>query len=162
MMKKLLLVLILALAPTSALAASSMTVAGYGPRVGFSIDPDQLVLGGQAVIGEVARHLSFDPSLEFGFGDHLTVISFNADLHYHFELQDTDWSPYAGAGVGIHFIEIDAPLADDTTTEVGGNLVVGVGVPTRSANRFFTEARVGLSNDVPGLKIMAGWLFDSK
>jgi len=41
---------------------------------------------------------------------------------------------------------------------VGGGLVIGAGVPTKSGNRFFTELKLGLG-DVPSLKMVAGWNF---
>jgi hypothetical protein len=146
------------LAPGAAHAAETAT--GFGPRVGLSIDPDQIVLGGQLAIGEVAPDITFNPSLEFGFGDDVTVIALNLDGQYHFRVQSSPWRPYVGFGIGINFIEVDLPepFRDVSDTEVGGNLIVGAGVPTRSNNRFFTEVRFGLG-DIPDLKIMAGWLF---
>ncbi|TMQ69335.1 MAG: hypothetical protein E6K80_12050 [Candidatus Eisenbacteria bacterium] len=140
-------------------AQAAAVLGGIGPRVGFSSNPDQLVLGGQAIIGELAPDLTFDPSLEFGFGDHSTVIAANFDLHYHFVLTGSAWRPYAGAGIGLNFIEVDEGFAADRSdTEVGGNLILGAGVPTRSGNRFFSELKLGLG-DVPELKLLVGWNF---
>jgi len=133
---------------------------GWGPRVGFSANPDQIVFGGQLIIGEIVPDLTFDPSLEFGFGDNATIIATNFDLHYHFDISGSDWRPYAGAGIGIHFIEFDGGRFgnDDSDTEVGGNLVFGAGVPTSAGNRFFGELKVGLG-DIPDLKVLVGWNF---
>lgn len=158
MIKRLLLFCALgALLATSARAEA--VVGGIGPRVGLSLDPDQIVFGGQAIIGEIAPQLTFDPSLEFGFGDHVTVIAANFDVHYHFDLQDTQWRPYAGGGIGLNFIEFDTgPFDSGSDTEVGGNLIVGAGVPTQAGNRFFGELRLGLG-DIPTLKLIAGWNF---
>src|SRR5437867_7710516 len=70
MLKRLCFVgLLLSLAPAAVFAAAVTTA---GPRVGFSIDPDQLIIGGQLEIGEVAPKISFDPNLDLGFGDHET------------------------------------------------------------------------------------------
>jgi hypothetical protein len=160
MLRKLLVSIALAaLVPASAFAQSPV-VGGIGPRVGFSVDPDQLVFGGQAVIGELAPDLTFDPSLEIGIGDDVTVIAVNLDGHYHFRIQDTAWRPYVGAGIGINFIEFDLPppFRDDSDTEIGGNVILGAGAPTRAGNRFFAEMRFGLG-DIPELKLMAGWNF---
>jgi hypothetical protein len=160
MLKRLLLFGLLGalLAPGAAHAASPATA--FGPRVGLSIDPDQLVLGGQMMIGDLAPDVTLNPSLEFGFGDDATVIALNIDGEYHFRVQGSPWRPYVGFGLGINFIEFDrpAPFDDVSDTEVGANLIVGAGVPTRSNNRFFTEIRFGIGN-IPELKIMAGWLF---
>ncbi|HYM79852.1 MAG TPA: hypothetical protein VEY91_00405 [Candidatus Limnocylindria bacterium] len=150
---------LIALAPWTAQAQTSI-VAGVGPRVGFGVDPDQIVFGGQMIIGEVAPNLTFDPSLELGFGDHLTVISLNFDMHYHFAIQGSSWRPYAGGGVNVHFLQFDAPpgVRDDSETDVGGALVIGAGAPTPSGSRFFGELKFGLgdSYDIRG---MVGWNF---
>jgi len=154
------LVLVFALGALFAVPAHADAVlGGAGPRVGFSINPDQLVFGGQLIIGEVAPDLTFDPSLEFGFGDHATVIAANFDMHYHFVVSGTAWRPYAGAGLGINFIEVDNRFGEDfSDTEVGGNLILGAGIPTQAGNRFFGEMKFGLG-DIPDLKVLVGWNF---
>lgn len=159
MLKRLLLVCALG-ATTAATAQAQAVVGGAGPRVGFSTGPDQIVFGGQLIIGEIAPQLTFDPSLEFGFGDNLTLISTNLDLHYHFVVQGSTWRPYAGGGVAIHFVQFDnpAPFGDNSETDIGGSLIVGAGVPTQAGNRFFSELKLGLG-DTPDLKIMVGWNF---
>lgn len=154
MLRRALLVCALcALVPAAAHAQSSIET-GVGPRVGVSINPDQFVFGGQAVIGEIAPNLTFDPSLELGFGDDITNVQLNFDGHYHFDLANSRWRPYAGAGIGVAFYSWDG--GDDT--EVSANLVVGAGAPTSSGNRFFGELRIGL-DDLPDLKMMVGWNF---
>ena len=140
-------------------AGAEATVGGIGPRVGFSADPDQIVFGGQAIIGEVAPQITFDPNLEFGFGDHQTIIAANFDLHYHFDIEGTAWRPYAGAGIGLNFIEFDnGPFSNQSDTEVGGNLIMGAGIPTQAGNRFFGELKFGLG-DIPTMKLLVGWNF---
>jgi hypothetical protein len=161
MMKRLVVLFAFAaLVPASALAATQAAVSTYGVRAGFSSNPDQLVLGGQMTIGDVAPSLSFDPNVEFGFGDNVTLIALNLDMHYHFDLRDTAWSPYLGAGAGINFYSVDVapPFADDSFTRVGGNIIVGASVPTRSGNQFFGELKLGVG-DVPDLKMLVGWNF---
>ena len=89
MLRRLVLILAFgALAAAPAHAAASL--GGVGPRVGFSTSPDQLVIGGQLIVGEIAPDLTFDPSLEFGFGDNRTTIAFNFDLHYHFVISGSN------------------------------------------------------------------------
>jgi hypothetical protein len=159
MLRKCLLAVLLTL--VTAPAGAAVMATGIGPRVGFSVDPDQLVLGGHVVIGEVAPSITFDPNLELGFGDNLTTVAVNFDLHYHFVLRDTDWRPYAGAGIGVVFVDMDRepPLRDDSETGVGGELILGAGVPTRSGNRFFGELKFGLGDEIASLKLIAGWNF---
>jgi hypothetical protein len=157
--KALLCAALVALLPAAA-SAQKPIVAGIGPHVGFGVDPDQLLLGGQAIIGEIAPNLTFDPGLELGFGDDQTIISLNFDLHYHFALSNSSWRPYVGAGMGIHFVQFDAPpgFEDDNDTDVGGDFIVGAGAPTASGNRFFTELKFGLG-DGYSLRGLVGWNF---
>lgn len=158
-MKKLLcLGALLALLPTTALAQQRLATA-FGPRVGVSTGPDQLVLGGQLDLGEVAPDLTFTPSGELGFGDHTTTIQLNGDFHYHFRVQGSPWRPYLGGGIGIAFYSFDVPAPfDDSDTAVGANVVAGAIVPTQSGSRFFTELKLGIG-DVPDLQILVGWNF---
>jgi hypothetical protein len=141
-------------------ARAETGVLAGGLRLGFSVDPDQIVFGGQLQVGPVAPQLTFDPSLDLGFGDDVTTIAMNFDLHYHFLLEDSDWRPYVGPGIGIAFYEFDRqpPFSDDSDTEVGGNIVLGTDVRTRAGNDFFGEFRLGLG-DIPDLKLMVGWNF---
>lgn len=158
-MKKRLLVLI-ALAVLVPAGAHAQALTSYGVRAGFSVDPEQIVLGGQLSVGDVAPNLTFDPNVEFGFGDNLTIIAFNLDMHYHFDIHSS-WRPYVGAGAGINLISFDAPPGfpgDDSTTEVGANFIFGAGTPTSSGNRFFGEMKLGVG-DIPELKLLVGWNF---
>ena len=149
----------LALVPVSSFAGSAGPIdQGIGPRVGFSSSPDQFVFGGQGTFGPIVENLTFDPSLEFGFGDHTTTVEGNFDLHYHFRLKDTNWTPYAGAGASIANYSHDNnfPENDHNDTVAGGSLILGAGAPTPSGNRFFGEIKFGLG-DVPSFKFMVGW-----
>lgn len=156
MLKRLLVVAALVAFPATLHAAS------IGPRLGFSSDPDQIVFGGQLMFPEVAENLSFDPSVELGLGDDLTIFSINGDFHYHFDVSGSNWRPYAGAGATLSFISWDDDdfpgNRDDSELEAGGGIVIGAGVPTRGGDRFFGELKLGLG-DVPDFKLMVGWNF---
>lgn len=161
MMKRLVVLFAFALLVPASAFAEGAAVTSYGFRGGFSSNPDQLVMGGQMSVGEVAPSLSFDPNVELGFGDNVTLIAFNLDMHYHFDLRDTAWSPYIGAGAGINLFQVDLPpgfSGDDSFTKVGGNFIIGAGVPTRAGNQFFGELKVGVG-DIPDLKMLVGWNF---
>jgi hypothetical protein len=145
------------LAPAA--AAQPAVISSIGPRVGFSADPDQFVLGGQATLGPVAPNLMFAPDVEVGIGNHETVVSGDFDLHYHFDLHHSEWSPYVGAGMGVDNDTPDRRFGSDLgQTNVGGNLLFGVTAPSGSGSRFFTEMKLGLG-DVPSMKMVAGWNF---
>ena len=150
-----------ALLPLAAQASGPVGTT-WGLRGGFSTSPDQLVLGGQMSVGEVAPNLSFDPNVELGFGDNTTLIGFNLDMHYHFDLKSSTWRPYIGAGAGINYIQTDVPQgigADNSVTKVAGSFILGAGVPTKSGNRFFTELKLGLGDWAPDFKMLVGMNF---
>lgn len=158
MLRKLLAVsLVLGLMPAASHAAS---MTSYGFRAGVSITPDQLVLGGQLGITDVAPHLTLVPNLELGIGDGHTVIAMNVDMQYHFAIQGTDWAPYGGLGIGINNIQTDlpAPFRDQSDTEIGLNIILGTDVPAGQGNAFFAEARIGVG-DIPELKLVGGMNF---
>jgi hypothetical protein len=159
MLRRLLVVGALALLPLVAHAASPIATA-FGPRVGASVDPDQLVVGGQLSLQEFAPDWSFDPSLELGFGDDRTDIAFNLDYYYHLRLAGSDWRPYVGGGLDVDFVSWDAPLGmrDRSDTEVGLNAVAGFNVPAGPGDHWFTELRLGVG-DIPTLKIIGGFNF---
>src|SRR5262245_55665014 len=88
-----------ALALPGAGPAAAAADALFGPRIGISSSPDQLVLGGQVECPEFAEHLTVDPNVELGFLDHVTTIALNSDFDYHFQISNSEWTPYAGLGL---------------------------------------------------------------
>src|SRR2546422_5362153 len=127
-------VIALAALPLTAFAQSSVVTA-IGPRVGFSIDPDQFVVGGHLAVGPIAPSLMFAPSLELGFGDNRTVVSGNFDLQYHFRT-GSRWHPYLGAGMGVNNETVGRRSGSDrTASEVGGNVMFGAMAPTNSGTQ---------------------------
>jgi len=163
MLKKLLVVGALVLLPVAAYAASPV-VTSFGPRVGVSIDPDQIVLGGQLSVAEFAPDWSFDPSIELGLGDDVTVVAFNLDAFYHLRMKGSEWRPYVGGGLGVAFSSWDAPpgVRDHSDTDVGLNLVGGFSLPAGSGDHWFAEMRFGIGGgegDLPTFKIIGGYNF---
>lgn len=151
------LVALLAAAPAQAFTA-------FGPHLGFSSGPDQVVLGAHMQFGDVAPQLDFVPGVDLGFGNNLTLISINGDFHYRFDVSGMTWQPYAGAGVGIHFAQtdVDGPFGDQSSSDGGGHLILGADVPTKSGSRFFAEMKLGITSNSPDLKVLAGWSFKSR
>ena len=66
-----------------------------------------------------------------------------------------------GAGLGINFNEIDQPphFKDISDNGVGGTLLLGAQVPTRSGQHFFGEMKFGLGSQIASLKLLVGWNF---
>jgi len=162
--KLLLAALLAAVLPAAALAQTSQSTGGpvataWGPRIGFASGPDQLLMGAQLELGEIAPDVTIIPNVEIGVGDHTTTFSISGDAHYHFRVQNSPWRPYVGAGLTFIHYSFDVPPGfDDSETDLGASLIGGAIVPTRSGSRFFTELHLGLG-DIHDFKLMVGWNF---
>jgi hypothetical protein len=134
----------LALAPLPAVAGD------FGLRGGFSLDPDDFLIGAHYRTAPIADDLYFVPSAEVGFGD-ITMVAFNADLHYLFET-DSKLKPYLGAGMTINWFDTEG----NSQTEVGGGILGGILLGETDHGRLFFEVKLGLG-DVPDAKFIVGW-----
>lgn len=137
---------------------------GWGPRVGVTIDPDQIHFGGHIDFGHFARHIRLQPNLEIGFGDNLMLVAVNLEGSYRFAANWDVWTPYIGAGPGINFYSWDDDAFpdnegfDDSETEFGFNVLGGIEKGLSNGDRFFLELKLGFA-DSPDIKITAGWTF---
>ena len=150
---------------THATRSSVVSLDYMGPRAGFSVDPDQVVVGGH-LSASFAPEWTFNPSLEVGFGDHATVTALNFDAEYHFRVRNSSWTPYVGGGLGVNFVSVHvdrvfpASSFDVNDTVTGLNIIVGTGFPPASGQKFFTEMRLGAGDSaMPELKGIVGWNF---
>ena len=161
MLRKLIITaLILSVLPAVSFAASSSSGAynTWGPRLGFSTGPDQFLVGGQLNFSEMAPNIAFAPNIDIGFGDNVTTICLNGDLHYMFSLRNSVWRPYVGAGVGITFEDFDSDVGGGSNTDVGGSVIIGATAPTKRGSKFFSELKLGIG-DIADFKLLVGWNF---
>jgi hypothetical protein len=156
--------LALALSPALALAGPDTDVGfrGWGPRVGLSLDPDQVHFGAHLDFGNFARHVRFQPNVEMGFGEHTRLFTVNAEAAYRFRSNWDVWTPYLGGGLGVNFKSYDKDFDNrghtSSDTDLGVNLLGGIEKGLSGGDRFFIEAKFSL-NDVPDVKITVGWTF---
>jgi hypothetical protein len=145
----------LAVLATPALAQGTAQVGyrGWGVRAGLSSNPDQVYAGVHWDLGEFARNVRFRPNIEVGFGDHVTLLQANAEVHYVFSKVQV-WKPYVGGSAGFVYAD---PDEGDNKTDLSVMGVGGVETKLKSATSFFIEAKVGLTNDDPDLKVGVGW-----
>jgi hypothetical protein len=141
-------------------SAEGLGYAGWGPRAGVSIDPDQVFGGIHIDFGEIARNVRFQPSAELGFGDDVTLLSLNLEAAYLFKVYES-WMPYAGGGLDFIYAKLDdAPRGvDDDDTDLG---LVGLGGVQRVRSGgydFFLELKIGLTSDTPDARALFGWTF---
>ena len=130
--------------------------AGFGGRMGLGLEPDQFVIGPQAVFGNVGKFLRFAPSFDFGFGDNVTTYAFDGDLRLNlFRLPGSDANLYVDAGPTIAHFDFDGGSND---TEVGLDLSGGVALPMGSSNSYNVEASFGFG-DVTEIRLLFGFYF---
>lgn len=145
--------LLVYLVPATAEAAD-LGYRGWGPRVGVSESPDQIVGGVHFDMGEFAPRVRLQPSVEVGFGDDIFSLAGNFMVSYYFNI-DSELTPYAGGELSVVFLDHDEGGSD---TELGPAGVGGVEMRLSSGTRFFLELQLGF-DDLPDAKVMAGWTF---
>ncbi len=136
--------------------SSDVGFRGWGPRVGLTIDPDQVHFGAHLDFGNFARRVRFQPNIEVGVGNDLTVVALNAEASYRFRDKWDVWTPYLGGGVGANIMSRDG--RGDSDTDVGLNALGGIERGLSDGDRFFTEVKLGLV-DSPDVKLTVGWTF---
>jgi hypothetical protein len=130
---------------------------GIGPRVGFTVNPDQFHFGGQVDFGEITTNLMMIPNLEIGVGDNLTTVAPSFELDYRFRTAWGIWSPYLGGGAGPIFYSAKHGVSDSQFgLYVQGGIMKGIAV--KNSGYFFIEAKLGLA-DAPDAKFTVGWTF---
>ncbi len=131
---------------------------GWGPRIGLSVDPDQVHFGAHLDLGQLANRVRFQPNVEFGFSDRLKLATFNAEAAYRFSGRWDVWSPYLGGGVGANIKSVDHSSNNSSHTDIGLSVLGGIERALSSRDRFFIEMKFSL-NDVPDAKVTVGWTF---
>jgi hypothetical protein len=151
------LVIILLFGLTASAGTRSAGFYGVGPRVGFTVNPDQIHFGGHIDFGEIATNLMMVPNLEVGFGDNLTTIAPSFELDYRFRSDWGVWTPYLGGSAGPIFYSAKHGGSD---TKFGFYIEGGImkGLSGENSGYFFIEAKLGLG-DAPDAKFTAGWTF---
>ncbi len=130
---------------------------GIGPRVGLTVNPDQIHFGGHIDFGDLADNLMMLPNLEIGFGDNVTTVAPSFELDYRFRSDWGVWTPYLGGGIGPVFY---SAKHGDSWSKLGVYLQFGVGKGSSGSQsgHFFIEGKLGLA-DAPDFKASVGWTF---
>lgn len=130
---------------------------GIGPRVGLTVNPDQIHFGGHIDFGDLADNLMMLPNLEVGVGDNLTTIAPSFELDYRFRSDWGAWTPYLGGGAGPIFYSWKH---GNSSSEFGAYLQFGIGRGSSGSEsgHFFIEGKLGLA-DAPDFKATVGWIF---
>ena len=135
------------------ISPSSAAAQDGGVRGGISVDPDQFYFGGHLETSPLIDHLYFRPNVEVGFGDDLVLIAANMEFVYKFTT-GRPWNVYAGGGPALNIFmhDNDNGNGDDTSTDAGLNIMVGV----EQRQGLFFEFKIG-AIDSPDFKFGVGY-----
>ena len=127
-----------------ALALASVAPAGardmFGVRTGVYTDVDKPFIGIEGLFG-VGHSIYLNPNAEFVFLDDPKYMTFNFDFHYDFHTRSRAYV-WAGAGLGVLYSD---PDVGDSNTDVGLNLLFGVGLKGRVVP--YVQAKVVVADD---------------
>ena len=147
--------------------AQELRYGGWGVRGGFSVTPDQFVLGAHVHLGELARNLRLDPNVDIGFGDNLTVITLNPDITYVVPVRDAG-RLYFGGDIGLVYTRwhSGAIVSDgrgvenlhSDRTDLGLALIAGYEFP-KTGVPLALDLKLGLSDWYPDAKLMLCYTF---
>jgi opacity protein-like surface antigen len=91
-----------------------------------------------------------------GFGDDQTLVQMAGEVHYVFS-QYQAWKPYAGAGLGLTYINYDSDHPKNgSDTEGSLTAIGGVETDLKQGMKLFFEFKVGLAHDDPDIKFGVG------
>ena len=139
-------------------AAAEMGFYGWGPRVGFADDPDQIVVGIHQDFGEFVKNLRFQPNIEVGFGDDVTTFSATIPVHYRFT-GVASTTPYVGGGLLLAWIDREKRRGeDDSEFQINPVLVGGAEWEIGSRSDLLLELHIA-GGDAFNLKLVVGWVF---
>jgi outer membrane autotransporter protein len=89
-------------------------------------------------------------------------LSFGADVNFDFPLQDSRFTPYAGGGLGMHFLSASSNVPnvpDQDHTKFGFNLQGGIQSDVMPNLAIFGELRYNFVSDANQLKILGGFTY---
>lgn len=123
----------------------------FGVRGGLYSDAEAGFIGGE-LLWDVTRQWYFNPNLEYVFVDDGDLWTLNLDFHYDFDTR-TPFYVWAGGGPAAIFSSVDPPrncrrnCDSDDETDLGLNLLGGVGFGKGQALRPYIQGKVVLSDD---------------
>jgi hypothetical protein len=137
--------------------AASAEFRGIGPRFGVGDDPDQAIIGMHVDAGRFATNVRFQPDLELGIGDDVTLINFTFPAHYLFPVSGSV-RPFAGGGLAVGIEDQDDRRGDDTDLEIGMVIAGGAQWEMSDANLFLLELDI-IAGDLHDFELVGGFTF---
>lgn len=141
--KLILLVLcVLQLLNLSNLFAQNKSDNHFGLRMGVYTDGGNLFLGGD-YLTSINKDIDFDPNVEYIFIDGGNFLTFNFDALYNFPHRENIYF-WAGGGLGLLYVD---PDRGDSNTDLGVNLITGLGFVTSGQLLPYFQAKLILSDN---------------
>ncbi|MFQ5582866.1 MAG: hypothetical protein ACE5GL_00330 [Calditrichia bacterium] len=122
---------------------------GFGVRGGFGLNPDQLVVGAQFTLGKKAGIARIVPSVDFGFFDNVTTITFNGDFLFQLKVEESSFGLYGGGGPTLTLYDFKS----GSSWEFGITVVAGTSLPLNLAQGTNIELRLGIG-DIPDFRLL--------
>lgn len=136
----------LALLALAGAASPADAQARVGVRAGAWLDDGDLTVGVDVLI-PLEKRWWLDPSLEAVDGDRADILLLNGDVLFDLDLE-TRATVWVGAGLAILHRDLDLPRGrDENETDLGLNLLAGVGRETSSGLQPYVQGKVVLSDD---------------
>ncbi|MFP4227986.1 MAG: hypothetical protein ACLFTE_04065 [Salinivenus sp.] len=125
--------------PTNAEAQTEVAV---GPRIGIDVgDVEEVFIGADARITSPSLPVVVNPTFDYYFTpDGFTFWGLSGNALYPFGIDNQQFTPYAGGGLGIYSRSVDAQFGSASSTDLGLNLLFGIQFPLESV-RPFAEAQ---------------------
>jgi hypothetical protein len=125
------------------LASSGLSTGqSVGIRAGLYTDLKEYFLGGE-LLSRISHNLYFNPNVEYVFVDRGTYMTFNLDFHYDFYTSSPLFF-WLGAGLGILYDNPEGPA--DSNTDLGANLLFGLGIRTESSLTPYVQSKFILAD----------------
>jgi outer membrane protein W len=164
-----------AIVSTGALAESDLGLKDIGAAVGF-VSPDNIdgtfSIGVFADHGNVTRHIGLESRLDYwgqsesAFGAEASIrdIAIGTRGKYYFETSKANLKPFAGAGLGIHFLHSEATVAmpgsemtvEDSATKLGLDLGGGLAAAVSPRANLLGELWYSVVSDVSQFSLRCG------
>lgn len=125
----------------------------FGVRGGLYSDAEAGFVGAEILtpLRIFGRGWFLNPNLEYVFVDDGDLYTINLDAHYDLRTS-APYSVWLGGGLAAIFSEFDPPrdcrfCDPDDETDVGLNLLAGIGIWPRNAVRPYVQGKVTLSDN---------------
>jgi hypothetical protein len=139
----------LAVAALFLLPGSAQAQLDFGVRGGFYNDADAGFLGAEVLTG-LTRQWFFNPNVEYVFVDIGSLTTLNLDFHYDLPAS-SPYSLWVGGGPAVLFNSFDegrcTRCRGDSGTQLGLDLLAGLGFWRNQAIRPYVQGKVVLSNN---------------